>query len=114
LFDDHLLPALTIACDLDYSSALPLCFCLLVFDPCLYDYAHSNKACVWQPTIFLKNDSEIKAINCIKEFSSVSGLKMNINKSLLFPLKECNLTELHGIPIKHTVKSPWRLGDMET
>lgn len=54
-------------------------------------------------TIFLKNDSEIvKAINCIKKFSSVSDLKMNINKSVLFPLKECNLTDLHGIPIKHT------------
>ncbi len=30
-------------------------------------------------------------VNCIKEFSSLSGLKMNINKSLLFPLKTCRL-----------------------
>lgn len=55
-------------------------------------------------TIFLKNDLEIsKAINCITEFSSVSGLKMNVNKSVLFPIKTCSLTELHGIPVKHIV-----------
>lgn len=58
----------------------------------LYQLADDN-------TIFLKNDSEIiETVNCIEKFSSVSGLKMNINKSALFPLKACNWTE----QIKHT------------
>ena len=40
------------------------------------------------------------AIDCIQEFSSVSGLKMNHNKSILFPLKNSTLTEVNGIPVK--------------
>ncbi len=31
-------------------------------------------------------------IQCIKEFSDVSGLRMNMDKSVLFPLKVCSLT----------------------
>uniref|UniRef100_A0A3B3CA37 Reverse transcriptase domain-containing protein n=1 Tax=Oryzias melastigma TaxID=30732 RepID=A0A3B3CA37_ORYME len=52
-------------------------------------------------TIFLANKNEIpNAIKAIKDFSQVSGLKMNINKSVLFPLKDCDLSEINGISIK--------------
>ncbi|CAJ1073570.1 hypothetical protein H4Q32_018840 [Xyrichtys novacula] len=54
--------------------------------------------------IFLSNQNElVKAVQCIREFSEVSGLTMNLNKSMLFPLKHCDLAELNGIPIKQTV-----------
>lgn len=33
----------------------------------------------------------------------MSGLKMNLNKSILFPLKECDESEMNGIPVKNTV-----------
>ena len=36
-------------------------------------------------------------------FSAVSGLKINLNKSVLFPLKDSNLTEINGIPVKEKV-----------
>ncbi len=55
-------------------------------------------------TLFLKYLHEIiKAVNCIKEFSEVSGLRMNMDKSVLFPLKKCSLTHFHNIPIKNQV-----------
>lgn len=44
-----------------------------------------------------------KAVSCIEDFSLVSGLKININKSVLFPLKDCVLQEVYGIPIKDKV-----------
>jgi len=54
--------------------------------------------------LFLKDKNEIiKAVKCIKEFSDVSGLGMNMNKSVLFPLKECSLTNLCNIPIENQV-----------
>lgn len=34
-------------------------------------------------------------------FSKVSGLKINLSKSVLFPLKECDLLEINGIPVKN-------------
>ncbi len=42
-------------------------------------------------------------INCIGEFTEISGLKMNKSKSVLFSLKDCPLKEIKGIPIKDTV-----------
>lgn len=52
--------------------------------------------------IFLYNMYEvIKAINCI--ISVVSGLKMNLNKSVLLPRTECDQSEVNGIPVKNTV-----------
>ncbi len=55
-------------------------------------------------TIFLKDKYEvIKAISCIDEFSTVSGLRMNLNKSVLLPIKESDLSDLDGIPVKNTV-----------
>ncbi len=55
-------------------------------------------------TIFLRDRYEIsKAIECIDEFSQVSGLKMNLNKSVLLPIKGNDLSELNGIPVKNTV-----------
>ncbi len=55
-------------------------------------------------TIFVKNSEEVESvINCIGEFSEISGLKMNKSKSVLFSLKDCSLKEIKGIPIKDTV-----------
>ncbi|CDQ93629.1 unnamed protein product [Oncorhynchus mykiss] len=55
-------------------------------------------------TIFLRDRNEVsKAVSCIEDFSLVLGLKININKSVLFPLKDCVLQEVYGIPIKDKV-----------
>ncbi len=55
-------------------------------------------------TFFVKNSEEVESvINCIGEFSEISGLKMNTSKSVLFSLKDCRLKEIKGIPIKGTV-----------
>ncbi len=55
-------------------------------------------------TVFLSNQNELGiAVHCIKEFSEVSGLTVNLSKSVLFPLKHCDLFELNEIPIKQTV-----------
>ena len=58
-------------------------------------------------TIFLKkNGKEVKkAIECLKTFSEVSGLTVNIGKCDLFALKEKpkDLLEIGGIPIKDVV-----------
>ena len=52
--------------------------------------------------IFLKNKFEVpKMIRCIDAFTAVSGLKMNCDKSVLFPLKDCSSTEIENIPVKH-------------
>lgn len=52
--------------------------------------------------VFLKNKFEIpKIIRCIEAFTAVSGLKMNCDKSVLFPLKDCSSTEIENIPVKH-------------
>lgn len=49
-------------------------------------------------TIFLRDRNGVsKAVSCIEDFSFVSGLKININKSVLFPLKDCVLQEVYGI-----------------
>ena len=41
-------------------------------------------------TIFLRDRNEVSdAVSCIEDFSLVSGLKISINKSVLFPLKDC-------------------------
>ena len=51
--------------------------------------------------IFLRDRNEVsKTVSCIEDVSLVSGLKMNISKSVLFPLKDCVLPEVYGIPIK--------------
>ncbi len=44
-----------------------------------------------------------KAVRCTGEFSAVSGLSRNLNKSVLLPIKECDLSELDDIPVKNTV-----------
>ncbi len=55
-------------------------------------------------TIFLKDIHEVnKAVACINDFSFISGLCMNLSKSVIFPLKKCNLSNISGIPIKTTV-----------
>lgn len=55
-------------------------------------------------TLFLKDKEQSnKAIQCLNEFNIVSGLRINKNKSVVFPLKDCTLREVCGIPIKDTV-----------
>ncbi len=44
-----------------------------------------------------------EAIRCIEEFSAVSGLRKNLNKSVLFPVKKCDLSQLDNIPVKNSV-----------
>lgn len=54
--------------------------------------------------IFLKDLNQIvEAVACINAFSDVSGLKINLDKSVLFPIKSCNLSSCYGIPIKEKV-----------
>ena len=54
--------------------------------------------------IFIRNKHEVnKVVRCIEEFSAVSGLRMNLIKSALFPIKECNLSELDNIPVKNSI-----------
>ncbi len=58
-------------------------------------------------TMFVKNSEEVESvINCVGDFSEISGLKMNKSKSVLFSLKDCPLKEIKGIPIKDTVTYP--------
>ncbi len=55
-------------------------------------------------TMFVKNSEEVESvINCIGDFTEISGLKMNKSKSVLFSLKDCPLKEIKGIQIKDTV-----------
>lgn len=55
-------------------------------------------------TIFLKDRTETKkAIDCLNEFSFVSGLSLNIKKCELFSLKDCDLDEINGIPVKKVI-----------
>ncbi len=55
-------------------------------------------------TAIKKNETEIKkAIDCLNIFSSVSGVCLNINKCVLFPLKICNYNNILGIPVKEMV-----------
>ena len=53
--------------------------------------------------ILINTHTEVsKAVNCIREFSDVSGLNMNLGNSVLLPLKACSLPEVCGI-VKNTV-----------
>lgn len=45
----------------------------------------------------------VNVVDRIQGFSSVSGLKINLNKSVLFLLKESNLTEVNHKHIKNKV-----------
>ncbi len=50
------------------------------------------------------NETEIKkAIDCLNIFSILSGLCLNINKCVLFPLKICNYNSILGIPVNEMV-----------
>uniref|UniRef100_A0A8C6S964 Reverse transcriptase domain-containing protein n=1 Tax=Neogobius melanostomus TaxID=47308 RepID=A0A8C6S964_9GOBI len=54
--------------------------------------------------VFINNPTNVSiAVECINEFSEVSGLRMNLNKSVLLPLKNCDDLEIHGIPVKRTI-----------
>lgn len=49
-------------------------------------------------SLFLKDKEEVsKAVQCVDQFSYVSGLKINLKKSVLFPLKECTLTQINEV-----------------
>uniref|UniRef100_A0A3Q2ZDV5 Reverse transcriptase domain-containing protein n=1 Tax=Kryptolebias marmoratus TaxID=37003 RepID=A0A3Q2ZDV5_KRYMA len=56
-------------------------------------------------TLFLKNLNEIpKILNLIEIFSKASGLKLNLNKCEILPLKDCPISTAFNIPIKSNVK----------
>ncbi len=55
-------------------------------------------------TIFVRDSLEVKnVIDCLNKFSLVSGLKLNLNKCELFPLKNCQFIDINGIPVKNVV-----------
>ncbi len=55
-------------------------------------------------TLFFKDKFQVcKAIKVINTFSKASGLKLNISKCELLPVKNCADTIISGIPIKHKV-----------
>ncbi len=52
--------------------------------------------------VFLKSKFEVpKIMRYIEEFTGVSGLKINIDNTVLFPLKYCSSSEIENIPVKH-------------
>jgi len=54
---------------------------------------------------FLKDKSQVgKAIKVINTFSMASGLKLNISKCELLPVKSCTDTIISGVPVKHKVE----------
>lgn len=56
-------------------------------------------------TVFLKDKSQIgEAIKVINSFSKASGLRLNISKCELLPVKSCTDTVISGIPVKQEVK----------
>uniref|UniRef100_A0A669EBX3 Reverse transcriptase domain-containing protein n=1 Tax=Oreochromis niloticus TaxID=8128 RepID=A0A669EBX3_ORENI len=56
-------------------------------------------------TIFLNNLNEIpKILQIIETFSKASGLKLNLNKCEILPLKDCTISNTFNIPVKSTVK----------
>ncbi len=55
-------------------------------------------------TIFVRDSLEVKhVIDCLNKFSLVSGLKLNLNKCELFPLKNGQFIDINGIPVKNVV-----------
>lgn len=51
--------------------------------------------------VLLKNRLEIPEImTYIEELTNVSGLRMNLDKSVLFPFKECSFIQIENIPVK--------------
>lgn len=56
-------------------------------------------------TVFLKDKSQVDdAIKVVNTFSRASGLKLNISKSELLPVKACADTSISGVPAKYKVK----------
>ena len=56
-------------------------------------------------TLFLRDRDQLpKAIELVEQFSSASGLKLNISKCELLPLHECDETSIDNVPIKNVVK----------
>ncbi len=51
--------------------------------------------------VFLKK--LIWSTKYIELFTGVSGLKMNWDESVLFPLKDCSSSEIENIPVKHNL-----------
>ncbi len=71
---------------------------------CAFDREFKISQMADDTAIFMKTQTEVnKVVNCIREFSDVSGLTMNLGKSVLLPLKTCSLPEVCGIPVKNTV-----------
>lgn len=55
--------------------------------------------------IFMKNSEQLpKILQTIESFTKASGLTLNFNKCELFPIHDANLSAIHNIPVKTTVK----------
>ena len=55
--------------------------------------------------IFMKDYDQLpKILKAIDFFTKASGLKLNLGKCELLPIHDCNLTTIHNIPVKTTVK----------
>lgn len=55
--------------------------------------------------IFMKNSDQLpKILDSVNFFSKASGLRLNLNKCELLPIFDCNLSAIHNIPVKTTVK----------
>lgn len=55
-------------------------------------------------SLFLKNAPQISfAVNQISVFSRASGLRLNLSKCELLPLKNCKSTSISNIPVKESV-----------
>ncbi len=55
-------------------------------------------------TLFLQDRHQIKvAIKLLDELSAASGLKLNLSKCDLLPIKTCNDKEISGIPVKSKI-----------
>uniref|UniRef100_A0A3P9LB20 Reverse transcriptase domain-containing protein n=1 Tax=Oryzias latipes TaxID=8090 RepID=A0A3P9LB20_ORYLA len=55
-------------------------------------------------TLFLRDSSQVScALNLIQSFSDVSGLRLNLNKCELLPVKDCALESICNIPVKENV-----------
>lgn len=55
--------------------------------------------------LFLHDKNQLaRGLNIIEQFSNASGLRLNVAKCELLPLKKCSDTNINNIPVKHTVK----------
>ena len=55
--------------------------------------------------LFMQDKDQLScALTLVEQFSSASGLKLNISKCEILPLHECDDNVMKNIPVKHTIK----------